>query len=103
MAFDSMELTPTTWEIMNAYNNVYKWSKPESAPFNTNFAAMKPTIRKEAKGTVLIISPFNYPLWLSLPPVVRIQFEISLIVNGPMLIYVGGSHRCRKHGSPQTI
>ena len=33
--------------------------------FSLNFAAMCPLIRHEAKGTVLIISPFNYPIWLS--------------------------------------
>ena len=30
---------------------------------------MNPVIRKEPKGTVLIISPFNFPMWLSLAPV----------------------------------
>jgi len=41
----------------------------ENAPFSVNYAAMKPVIRKEPKGTVLIISPFNFPIWLSFPPV----------------------------------
>lgn len=52
------------------YYGVDKWSKTEKAEFAIDFFAMKPVIRKEAKGTVLIISPFNFPLWLSLPPVV---------------------------------
>jgi aldehyde dehydrogenase (NAD+) len=71
-SFNRMEINPTLAEIMQAYNGVAKWAKPESAPFSVNFAAMKPVIRKEPKGTVLVISPFNYPLWLSLPPVVCI-------------------------------
>ncbi|KAF9047744.1 Aldehyde/histidinol dehydrogenase [Panaeolus papilionaceus] len=29
---------------------------------------MEPQIRKEPKGTVLIIAPFNYPVWLLLSP-----------------------------------
>jgi aldehyde dehydrogenase (NAD+)/aldehyde dehydrogenase (NAD(P)+) len=61
---------------MQAYNGVAKWSKTESAPFSVNFAAMKPMIRKEPKGTVLIIIPFNYPLALSLPRVVLIFIQI---------------------------
>jgi hypothetical protein len=56
---------------MQSYNGVAKWAKTESAPFSMNFAAMKPVIRKEPKGTVLIISPFNFPIWLSLPLAVR--------------------------------
>ena len=59
-------------EIMQSYNGVDKWAKPESPPFSVTFAAMKPVIRKEPKGTVLIICPFNFPVWLSLPPVVCI-------------------------------
>jgi aldehyde dehydrogenase (NAD+)/aldehyde dehydrogenase (NAD(P)+) len=74
--FDSTEINATLSEIMQAYNGVAKWSKTESAPFSVNFAAMKPMIRKEPKGTVLIITPFNFPLWLSLPPVVRIFIQI---------------------------
>lgn len=65
----SVEINATINEIKQAYDGVAKWAKPESAPFSMNFAAMKPVIRKEPKGTVLIISPFNYPLWLSFGPV----------------------------------
>jgi len=36
----------------------------------------EPVIQKEPKGTVLIISPFNFPLYLSLLPVVHISFEM---------------------------
>lgn len=56
---------------MNAYHNVAKWCKPERAPFSLNWFATKPTIRKEPKGVVLIISPFNYPVFLALRPLVR--------------------------------
>lgn len=65
----SVEINATINEIKQAYDGVAKWAKPESAPFSVNFAAMKPVIRKEPKGTVLVISPFNYPLWLSFGPV----------------------------------
>ena len=67
---DSLEIHPTITDIKNAYDNVEKWAKPEKAPFSLNFAAMRPVVFKEAKGAVLIISPFNYPLWLSLPVIV---------------------------------
>ena len=67
----SLEINGTIAEAVNAYHNVAKWSKPERAPWSFNFFAMKPTIRKEPKGVVLIISPFNYPMWLLLGPLVR--------------------------------
>jgi len=66
-----LEIIPTIGEVAVQLNGVEKWSKPIKPPFSFNFAAMRPLIRQEAKGTVLIISPFNYPIWLSLGPVVR--------------------------------
>ncbi|KAH9996726.1 NAD-aldehyde dehydrogenase [Russula compacta] len=63
-----VEIGGTISEAVDAYHNVAKWSKPESARWSFNFFAMKPTIRKEPKGVVLIISPFNYPMWLALGP-----------------------------------
>ncbi|KAH8996357.1 NAD-aldehyde dehydrogenase [Lactarius akahatsu] len=65
-----LEIGGTLTEAVNAYHNVAKWSKPERAPWSLNWFATKPTIRKEPKGVVLIISPFNYPVWLLLRPLV---------------------------------
>ncbi|KAG8683784.1 hypothetical protein FRC09_015853, partial [Ceratobasidium sp. 395] len=65
-----LEIGPLIKESIDVYKAVDKWAKPESAPFSLNFAAMKPVIRKEPKGAVLIISPFNYPLWLALSPLI---------------------------------
>ncbi|KAF8958145.1 NAD-aldehyde dehydrogenase [Flammula alnicola] len=63
-----LEIVPTIGEAATQLAGVDKWSKPTKPPFNLNFSPMRPLIRKEAKGTVLIISPFNYPLWLTLGP-----------------------------------
>lgn len=65
---NSGDINPTIINILKLYNGIEKWAAPETAPFNYQFAAMKPTIRKEPKGTVLVISPFNFPLWLSVAP-----------------------------------
>ncbi|KAF7970549.1 hypothetical protein HWV62_23721 [Athelia sp. TMB] len=64
-----IEINPTINNILKIYNNLEKWAKTEKAPFSIQFTAMNPVIRKEPKGTVLIISPFNFPMWLSLAPV----------------------------------
>ncbi|KAI0064309.1 NAD-aldehyde dehydrogenase [Artomyces pyxidatus] len=65
---DFLEIKPTITEAKFAYDNVSKWATPESPALSFNWFAMKPTIRKEAKGIVLIISPFNYPVTLLLGP-----------------------------------
>ncbi|KAF8196110.1 NAD-aldehyde dehydrogenase [Pholiota molesta] len=63
-----LDIVPTITEAMAQLKNVDKWAKPSKPPFSLNFAALRPLIRKEPKGTVLIISPFNYPVWLLLGP-----------------------------------
>ena len=68
----SLEIGGTLTEAVDAYHNVAKWSKPEPASWSLNWFSMKPTILKEPKGVVLIISPFNYPMWLLLGPLVRV-------------------------------
>ena len=68
-------------EIAEQVNSVDKWSKPVKPAFSFNFAAMRPLIRQEPKGTVLIISPFNYPIWLSLGPVVCVFVSSCLSLS----------------------
>ncbi|EAU89477.1 aldehyde dehydrogenase [Coprinopsis cinerea okayama7 len=65
-----VEINTCIGDALKAYKNVEKWAKPEYPAFNINFFAMKPTINKVPKGTVLIIAPFNYPLWLTIGPLV---------------------------------
>ncbi|KDQ58413.1 hypothetical protein JAAARDRAFT_128720, partial [Jaapia argillacea MUCL 33604] len=65
---DFLEINATITEVKGAYYGVEKWAKPEKPPLSINWTAMRPVTRKEPKGVVLIISPFNYPIWLSLAP-----------------------------------
>ncbi|OCH89619.1 NAD-aldehyde dehydrogenase [Obba rivulosa] len=67
---DLFEIFVTLNEVRCAYDKVAKWAKQESAPFSFNWFAMSPAIRKEPKGVVLVISPFNYPIFLLLTPLV---------------------------------
>ncbi|KAF9265110.1 NAD-aldehyde dehydrogenase [Marasmius fiardii PR-910] len=62
-----LEISGSLTETKHTYSNIDKWVKPEKAPFSLNWSAMKPTIYKEPKGVVLIISPFNYPIFLTIP------------------------------------
>ncbi|KAI0956945.1 hypothetical protein AcW1_005500 [Taiwanofungus camphoratus] len=63
---DFLELTGTLVELKEAYDKVEKWAASEKPPFHYMWFAMSPLIRKEPKGAVLIISPFNYPIYLLL-------------------------------------
>lgn len=58
-------------EIIEVMSNLSSWLKPER-PSNVPLAHMSATMRIEKipRGVVLIISPFNYPLMLSLSPLV---------------------------------
>ncbi|KAH8082833.1 NAD-dependent aldehyde dehydrogenase [Cristinia sonorae] len=62
------ELIPAINDIRTIHDNLHKWAKTESAPFQFAAASMHPKIRKEPKGTVLIIVPFNAPVFLGLTP-----------------------------------
>ncbi|KAF7337964.1 Aldehyde dehydrogenase [Mycena venus] len=68
LPFYSLEITGSIAEIMEAYKNVESWAKPEKPPLSVNWMFMRPVMYKEPKGVVLIISPFNYPLWLCASP-----------------------------------
>lgn len=52
-----------------AYKNVSSWAKPERKSTSLFFMATNPTVYKEPKGVVLVISPWNYPITLALEPV----------------------------------
>jgi aldehyde dehydrogenase (NAD+) len=67
---DRADINPTLGDVLDAYNHVEKWAKPEKPPFDFRWTAMRPVIYKEPKGVCLIISPFNYPIWLTLGPAV---------------------------------
>ena len=67
---DLTELYPVTTEIKHAIKFLPKWMKKEKAPFAIGYANAKSYIIREAKGTCLIISPWNFPFQLALGPVV---------------------------------
>ncbi|CCM02302.1 uncharacterized protein FIBRA_04392 [Fibroporia radiculosa] len=65
---DFLELNGVLIEVKKAYDNVEKWASTEKPPFSLFWFSMSPHIRKEPKGVVLLISPFNYPVYLLLCP-----------------------------------
>jgi len=67
----SLEINASITEVRNAWANVDKWAKPEKPPFSIMGTPMRRVIYKEPKGVVMIISPFNFPMWLTFSPLVR--------------------------------
>ncbi|EJD01021.1 NAD-aldehyde dehydrogenase [Fomitiporia mediterranea MF3/22] len=60
------EIGVTLKDALEAYNKVEKWAADSKTPFSLDALALRPKIRKEPKGAVLIIGAFNFPVRLTL-------------------------------------
>jgi aldehyde dehydrogenase (NAD+) len=67
---DLTELYPVISEIKEALRHLPRWMKPRRVPTPIGLMGSAGTIRHEPKGVVLIISPWNYPIYLTLGPLV---------------------------------
>ncbi|MCT4642013.1 MAG: aldehyde dehydrogenase family protein [Bacteriovoracaceae bacterium] len=63
------EILPTIGMINYACKKLHKWSKDKYFSTPVVFKGASSYIRYEAKGNVLVISPWNYPFQLALYPV----------------------------------
>jgi aldehyde dehydrogenase (NAD+) len=68
--FSISEFTPVIHEINQAKKKIYRWIKPLKVKRSLIFFASKGYIIYEPKGAVLIIAPWNFPLNLTLAPLV---------------------------------
>ncbi|KAI0353663.1 aldehyde dehydrogenase [Trametes cingulata] len=67
---DLLDFGSALGEVRMAYDNVEKWVKPQKIDFSLNWFPMGPKYVPEPKGVVLIIAPFNLPMFLLLGPLV---------------------------------
>ena len=67
---DLTELYPIIGEIKDALRHLPRWMKPRKVPTPIGLLGSAGTIRYEPRGVVLIISPWNYPIYLTLGPLV---------------------------------
>jgi aldehyde dehydrogenase (NAD+) len=67
---DATEINPTLAEIRHAIRHVEHWMRPVRVATPAVLLAARSEIRREPKGQVLILSPWNYPIFLTLPPLV---------------------------------
>ena len=66
----SHELAQVLNELNLHIRKLGKWAKPEQKPTPLSIFPSKSRIYKEPLGTVLIVSPWNYPLLLLIDPLV---------------------------------
>ncbi|PFH47735.1 hypothetical protein AMATHDRAFT_67022 [Amanita thiersii Skay4041] len=62
------EVGPIIERCMICADKLEEWTKPERVEVPDWMKLWNPTVYKAAKGTVLIIAPWNYPMILSLQP-----------------------------------
>jgi len=67
---DLTELYPVISELKDAIRHLHRWMKPRTVPTPIGLFGAVGTIVHEPRGVVLIISPWNYPIYLTLGPLV---------------------------------
>ncbi len=67
---DLSELYPVIGEIKEALRHLPCWMQPRRVPTPMGLFGSAGTIVQEPKGVTLIISPWNYPIYLTLGPLV---------------------------------
>ena len=67
---DMTEIFPVTSEIRHAYKQMSTWMREEKVPTPLTLTGSSSYIKYEPKGVVLILSPWNFPLNLTLNPLV---------------------------------
>lgn len=66
----SLELFPVLNEIRHALENLKHWMEPRRVPVTWQFWPGRARVMYQALGVAGIISPWNYPLFLSMGPLV---------------------------------
>lgn len=64
------EITPILLNTKHVLRNLKHWMKVEHVPSPITMMGMSSYIKYESKGTVLLISPWNYPIFLTIYPLI---------------------------------
>ena len=80
---DLTELYPVISEIKDALRHLPRWMRARKVPTPIGLFGSTSTIVQEPKGVVLIISPWNYPIYLTLGPLVSALAAGNCIVLKP--------------------
>jgi aldehyde dehydrogenase (NAD+) len=77
------EIHPTLDEINHAIDHVARWMEPTTVPTPLLLAGARSEIRYQPRGVVLILSPWNYPFYLSVTPVVAALAAGNCVILKP--------------------
>ena len=66
------DLAPVKADILHFLAKLDEWLAPEVVEVPSPYENWQPTIYKQPKGTVVIISPWNYPVVLTLLPLIGV-------------------------------
>ncbi|WP_258102884.1 aldehyde dehydrogenase family protein [Marinoscillum sp. MHG1-6] len=80
---DVSEVIPLLSEIRHIKRNLKKWVLPNEASSSVLYLGTSAKVIYEPKGTCLVISPWNYPLLLSLGPVVSALSAGNTVILKP--------------------
>jgi len=64
------EIFVVTTEIRSARRSLRRWMRPRRVPSRLSYFGARGEIRREPKGLVLILSPWNFPFQLAVGPLV---------------------------------
>ena len=67
---NTSEITPILLNTKHVLRNLKHWMKVEHVPSPITMVGMSSYIKYESKGTVLLISPWNYPIFLTIYPLI---------------------------------
>lgn len=80
---DLTEIYPVLSEIREALGQLPHWMAPRQVPTPRGLLGSVGTIHLEPRGRVLIISPWNYPIYLTLGPLVSALAAGNCVVLKP--------------------
>ena len=90
------EIYPVLSEIKYVRKNLKSWMKRQKVKKTITLFAHSASIQYEAKGVVLIISPWNYPFLLSIGPLISAIAAGNSIILKPSEISVNTSNLIEK-------
>jgi len=80
---DLTEVLPTIGEINHTVKHLREWMRPVRVPGGLLFTGTRSEVRYEAKGVVLVLAPWNYPINLLLNPLVAAVAAGNCVIAKP--------------------
>jgi aldehyde dehydrogenase (NAD+) len=93
---DLLEITPTLGELDFALKHMSEWTAPHTVSTPLPLLPAQSEVRYEAKGTTLVIGPWNYPVQLVLVPLISSVAAGNTVIVKPSEMTPHASRVIRK-------